>query len=338
MTNHFARVALLGLALVFPACSTAVSALIDEVTDAIEDDNENSRIVAGIGLIAIDLATGDRETISDADVGTGTVLVDPRELAFDETGSRCLVWDAGRGAVIAVGVRSGDRTLVSSSTRGSGPALTSVRAMAVDAARDRLLAADVGAAETRLFAIQLATGNRTIISGTGTALELPQSLVVSGDRAIVGDASLRAIVTVDLLTGDRSVLSDSAHGQGPLFVSPNGLALMGADVLVLDTSLDTLFSVDPATGDRATVSGGGVGVGNALVAPVGVAFNATAWEALVPQQTPAPAMLLDVDPLSGDRGVVASWTVGLGPVLAYPVGIVHDAARARVIVLHRTTP
>lgn len=338
MMNHIARLALLGFALVLPACGTAVAALIDEVTEAIEEDDNNPIDIAGVGLVAIDLATGDREVISDADSGSGTVFADPQELAFDAAGGRCLVWDAGRAAVLAVNVLTGDRTLVSSSTRGTGSALESVRAMAFDAARSRLLAADVRASATVLVAIDPATGNRTTVSGGGTTLELPRSMVVDGDNAYVGDASLRAIVLVDLLTGNRSILSDSSHGQGPLFVSPNSLALMGGHVLVLDTSLDTLFSVDLATGERVTVSGAGVGVGNAFVTPVGVAFNPTAWEALVTQRTPAPVILIDADPLTGDRGVVASAAVGFGPLLTYPAGIVFDAARARVIVLHRTTP
>ncbi|MHC4137969.1 MAG: hypothetical protein ACYS0K_23755 [Planctomycetota bacterium] len=337
--KYFARSALLGLALALPACGAAVAALVDEVTKAIEDDGSgNSLVVAGTGLVAIDLPTGDREVVTDADVGTGTALVDPRALAFDEAGSLCLVWDAGRGAVIAVDVLTGDRTLLSSATRGTGPTLTSVRALAFDAARDRLLAADVGATETVLVAVDLVTGNRTVLTGAGTALELPRSMVVDGDRALVGDASLRAIVTVDLATGDRNLLSDSAHGQGPLFVSPNGLALMGGHVLVLDASLNTLFSVDLANGDRAVVSGGGVGLGVGFSSPVGLAFNPAAWEALVTQQTPAQVLLMDADPLTGDRGVVASAAIGLGPVLAYPAGIAFDAARARVIVLNRATP
>ena len=337
--SHFARLALLGLALALPACGTAVGFLIDEVTKAIDDAGDDTPfVVAATGLVAIDLPTGDREVISDATVGAGTTLVDPRAMAFDEAGNRCLVWDQGRGAVIAVDLATGDRTILSGTTIGTGPTLTSVRALAVDAARDRLLATDVRATDAVLFVVDLVTGNRTILTGSGTALELPRSVVVDGNRALVGDASLRAILSVDLATGDRDVLSDSTHGQGPLFVSPNSLALMGGDVLVLDASLNTLFSVDLATGDREAVSGGGVGVGTPFTSAVGLAFDPAAWEALVTQQWPAQVMLLDADPLTGDRGVLASSVIGLGPRLAYPAGIVFDAAMARVIVLNRATP
>lgn len=339
MMKHCVRAALLGLALLLPACGVGIAALVDEITDAIEeDDNPSSLRVAGTGLIAIDLPTGDREVVSDANVGAGTALVDPRALAFDADDGRCFVWDEGRGAVISVDVVTGDRVLVSSTTRGTGSALTSVRALAYDTARNRLLAVDVRATATVLAAIDPATGNRTVITGSGTALELPRSLAVDGDRALVGDASLRAIVTVDLLTGDRDTFSDSAHGQGPLFVSPNGLALTGGQVLVLDASLNTLFSVDLATGDRAAVSGGGVGVGAAFTSPDAVVFDPVAWEALVTQPTPSQVMRLDVDPLTGDRGVGASILVGNGPRLAYLGGAAFDAARARVLVLNRESP
>ncbi len=339
MMKYFLRAALLGLALLLPACGAGIAALVDEITDAIEDDGNTSPLqVAGTGLIAIDLATGDREVVSDANVGSGTALVDPRALAFDADNDRCFVWDQGRGAVISVDILSGFRALVSSSTRGTGSELTSVRALAYDTARNRLLAADVRATETVLAAIDPATGNRTVITGSGTALELPRSLAVDGDRALAGDASLRAIVNVDLLTGDRDILSDSTHGQGPLFVSPNGLALMGGHALVLDASLNTLFSVDLATGERTALSGGGVGVGIGFSSPDAVVFDPAAWEALVTQPTPSQVMRLDVDPLTGDRGVGASILVGSGPRVAYLAGAVFDAARARVLVLNRETP
>jgi hypothetical protein len=340
MMKYYARSALLGLALLLPACGAGIAALIDEITEAIEEDDPitNPLVTAGTGLVAIDLPTGDREVVSDANLGTGTNFVDPTALAFDKSRDRCLVWDQGRKSVVFINVLTGDRALLSSATRGTGPALTSVRALAFDDARDRLLAADVGATETVLVAVDAVTGNRTVITGAGTALELPRSMAVSGDLAIVGDASLRAILTVDLLTGHRNILSDAAHGQGPVFVSPNGLAVAGGSALVLDASLNTLYSVDLATGDRAIVSGGGVGVGIDFNSSAGLAFDAAAWEALVTQQTPALVMLMDADPLSGDRGVLASRVLGTGPVLAYQAGAVLDAARARVIVLNRASP
>jgi hypothetical protein len=341
MMNYFARAALLGMALVLPACGAAVAALIDEVTEAIEDDgtgNGNTVVIAGNGLVAIDLATGERTVVSDANVGTGTVLADPHALAFDAGGDRCQVWDAGRAAVIAVDVLTGDRALLASSTRGTGTPLASVRALAYDTVRDRLLAADVRATETVLVAVDMGTGNRTTITGAGPELELPRSMVVDGNTALVGDASLRAIVAVDLVTGAREILSASTHGQGPLFVTPNGLALMGGHVLVLDASLNTLYSVDLVNGDRVVVSSASVGFGSGFVSPSGVAFDTAAWEALVTQPTPAPVMLVRVDPLTGDRAVASSSLVGLGPVLAYPSGIAYDGARARVLVLNRTNP
>jgi hypothetical protein len=339
MMKYCVRSALLSLVLFLPACGAGIAALVDEITKAIEDgENGNPIVVAGTGLVAIDLATGDRDIVSDADVGTGTALVDPQAMAFDPAAGRCLVWDEGRSAVIAIDVLTGDRSLVSSATRGTGPTLTSLRAMAFDSARHRLFAADARATETVLVAVEPATGNRSVLSGSGIELELPRSMVVTGDQALVGDASLHAIVSVDLLTGDRSVLSDAAHGQGPLFVSPSDLAVMGDDVFVLDASLSTLFSADLANGDRAAVSGVGVGAGVAFNSPARLAVDTAAWEALVTQQTPSPVMLVDTDPLTGDRGVVASTVIGLGPRLAYAAGAVFDAARERVLVLNRATP
>jgi DNA-binding beta-propeller fold protein YncE len=338
----YARLALLGFALALPACGTAVGLLVDEVTkaidDATDDSNNNSPIVAGTGLVAIDLLTGDREVISDAGIGAGSDLVDPRAMAHERARNRCLVWDEGRGEVVAIFLATGDRTVLSGPSTGTGPTLTSVRALAVDAARGHLLAAAVRATDSVIFVVDLVTGDRTILTGSGTALELPRCMVVEGDRVLVGDASLRAILTVDLVTGDRDILSDATHGQGQPFVSPNGIDLMGADALVLDASQRTLFSVDLATGDRETVSGSGVGAGNNFVSPVGLVFDPAAWVAFVTQQWPALVMLVDSDGVTGDRGITSSTAVGLGPAFSYPTGIALDATGDRVIVLNRATP
>jgi hypothetical protein len=340
MMKHIARSALLGLALFALGCGMAVDALIDEINEAIEDDdnNNNTLVVAGTGLFAIDLATGNRDVISDDNAGSGTLLLNPRALAFDEGRSRCLVWDEDRAAVIAVDVLTGDRELLSSATKGSGPSLTSVRALAFDAIGDRVIAADLGPTGALLITVDSVSGDRAILSGAGPELELPRSIIVDGGSAIVGDVSLRAIVAVDLATGDRDILADSSHGQGPLFVSPNALALMGNSLLVLDASLKTLYSVDLTDGDRVVVSGGGVGAGVVFASPAGLAFDPSGWLALVSQQTPSQAMLLDAEPLTGDRGIVSAVVLGSGPTLAYPIAIVLDGDRSRVLALNRATP
>ena len=65
-----------------------------------------------------------------------------------------------------------------------------------------------------LIAIDLATGDRTVVSqrgvaGRGPALSNPWSVVMAPNREFVyvGDRGLLAMVAVDLVTGDRVILS-----------------------------------------------------------------------------------------------------------------------------------
>ena len=55
-----------------------------------------------------------------------------------------------------------------------------------------------------------------------------------GGRALVSDIGRGAIVAVDLATGERTILSDSTTGTGPVFQFPTGIAVDGTRVLVVD--------------------------------------------------------------------------------------------------------
>ena len=83
---------------------------------------------------------------------------------------------------------------------------------------------------------------------------LPTGFVRDGDRLLVVDASLSAILAIDLGSGDRSVFSDSSHGSGPDLVTPRAAALDGSTLIVVDAGSGSLFAIDLATGDRSILS------------------------------------------------------------------------------------
>jgi hypothetical protein len=120
------------------------------------------------------------------------------------------------------------------------------------------------------------SGNRTIVSGcadalcaatvgTGPPLSLPQALAVEANGTlIVAEAGFetRALLRVDLVSGDRTVVSGCANaacstmvGTGPAFsqIFPDAMALTADGAFVVfDAGLvgGAVLRVDPVSGAR----------------------------------------------------------------------------------------
>lgn len=94
-------------------------------------------------------------------------------------------------------------------------------------------------------------------------------------RVLISDLDLDAVVSVDLATGDRSIVSDASNGSGPNLDSPYDLALDSGNnrILLTDIDLNAVVSVDLATGDRSIVSDDMVGSGPNLSFPRGLALD-----------------------------------------------------------------
>src|SRR5690606_35423476 len=117
-----------------------------------------------------------------------------------------------------------------------------------------------------LLAVDLATGMRTLISNNNTpndsnAFISPAGIVLdaANNRALIldSDSNRRALMAVDLATGERTILCDATtpNGEHP-FSSPYGIALdsVNTRVLVTDLNLDAFLAVDLAAGARSAVS------------------------------------------------------------------------------------
>ena len=76
------------------------------------------------------------------------------------------------------------------------------------------------------------------------------------------DLGLGAVIRVDPVSGDRTILSDASIGSGPGFVSPFGIAVEADGGLVVrDFGLDAVVRVDPVSGDRTLISDPSIGSG-----------------------------------------------------------------------------
>lgn len=217
----------------------------------------------GASVFEIDLANGNRSLISGQSLGAGPNLMPPGEITFDPVNNRLLA-ATGLNSVMAIDLTTGDRSIFSrggSSTEpdiGSGPAILGITSLAVDPGNNRVLVTDfMGGA---LLAIDLTTGNRTLLSGssigTGPFISVnTDSLALdpANNRAFVYSLSPpEALIEINLVTGNRRVVSSNTTGTGPEFVRLQTIEIDTANnrMLAADSNLSALFSIDLATGNR----------------------------------------------------------------------------------------
>jgi DNA-binding beta-propeller fold protein YncE len=224
-----------------------------------------------------------------------------------------------------------------------GPNFSSPRGIALDSATNRVLVVEaIPPALAAVMTVDFSTGDRAILSdsaaGMGPNFRFPRGIALDSatNRALVVDAIpplLAAVMTVDLSTGDRAILSDNATGTGPNLSSPLGIALDSATnrALVVDASLAAVVAVDLSTGDRAILSDASTGTGPAFSYPLGIALDSANNRALVVDSSLAAVVAVDLS--TGDRTILSDASTGTGPHFPSPVGIALDSATNRILVV-----
>lgn len=236
-------------------------------------------------VIEVDLVDGSRNTIASTSIGTGTNLEAPLGITLSSDG-RALVTDLGNGAVppmiVAIDLTSLQRTVVSGGdgATGSGTILGRPIAIAADSANNRSLVLD--SVVLAVFRVDETSGNRETVSssgaGNGTVFEGPIDIEfdAANDRALVTDngtnTNTRAIYTVNLDTGERTILSDNNTGTGPDLEFPFGLAVDDTEAFVTDIDAVSVFSVDLASGNRTLLTSD---FGASTKSPQGIALDSS---------------------------------------------------------------
>ncbi|MGI9331990.1 MAG: hypothetical protein ACR2RL_02430, partial [Gammaproteobacteria bacterium] len=224
---------------------------------------------------------------------------------------------------------------------GTGPPLVPVQGLALDSANNRVLIAGGSA----LQAVDLATGDRTIVSdagtGSGPLFAEPAAVVldIGNNRALVADKagdpmppSQGALFAVDLGTGDRTLFSSATVGAGVGFSALEDLVLDGANDRVLAADrIQGVLAVDLDSGDRTLVSAAGQGAGEAFGDVLAIALDTTDNRLLVVDDFANDAdAVFAVDPGSGDRIFVSGPTVR--PAFGLAAGLALDGANNRALV------
>ncbi|MEM1414495.1 MAG: Ig-like domain-containing protein [Myxococcota bacterium] len=182
--------------------------------------------------------------------------------------------------------------------------------------------------------------SRTMRVNNEPMLDSPEWAVLGADEArlYVVDSGLDALLSVDVATGERAVVSDNAApSSGPSFAAPASLALNGAETTayVLDVTEGrvAMLSVDLTTGGRAVVSDDD-SAGPAWSSPRSVVVSADETTAYVVD--PDLDALLSVDLATGQRAVVSDASTPTdGPALSSPHALALSADETTAYVVNR---
>lgn len=337
----------------------------------------------GSRIFSVNIASGAKTLLSGPDgegsiIGTGTRLsTQIRDTLFDANdANRLWVTDASNEAVFVVDLASGDRIALGSPL-GSGPDFLQPAGVALvpNGATGQPMAVvldDIrNSRSNEIYRVNLspgdAFGDRTLLSGfdannpnqrrgegpaLGEGSSAFQDLVAdtANNRLLVADATLRAVVAVDLESGDRTILSgdDQAGGdigEGPFLSLSNGsaLALDAVNNRVLVVASNAVLAVGLDSGDRTFVSEGDgseetdIGTGPEILAPIDLALDATNNRLLVlgyvDDDEEEPGYLMSVDLTTGDRTLISTPDIGNGNPVEFPVAVALDADNNRALIL-----
>ncbi|WP_428267329.1 hypothetical protein [Haliangium sp.] len=152
----------------------------------------------------------------------------------------------------------------------------------------------------------------------------------AGERVLVADRDLAAVVAVDLASGDRVILSDATIGTGPALSRLVDIAIDATGHRALVTSdFSAVIAVDFDSGDRTIVSDASVGAGVPFGSIYKLAVDVAANRLLVSDL--GLTAVLAVDLSTGDRTILAQGDDSPG-ALEHPSHIVIDRSQNRAIL------
>ncbi|MBK6684419.1 MAG: hypothetical protein IPG45_08085 [Deltaproteobacteria bacterium] len=329
-------------------------------------------------VFAIDLTTGARTVVADLVTGTGD-LSDARSLVRTRAGT-LYVLDSIQDAVLELDPLTGNRSKIADSNNGVGPHFGGSFGVACHPTDPTapILVSDIFLES--IFSVDPRQGDRQVLTGPGgrgPVLDQPYALTydVAGNRALVSDPVIDAIVAVDLSNGMRSLVSNEVTGTGAPLNGPRGLVVLpNGRALITDSGANSVVTVDLTTGDRVVLSSSAVGTGPSFEEPWGITLGegaafvidsalgevvrldlSTGDRTQVPTGTPilvdprsithdgnalyvadfGGARIVRVNTTNGDRVVISDATVGRGPRFVAPTGVAAHPAGYLVVVDER---
>jgi hypothetical protein len=295
---------------------------------------------ANNGIVAVNVTTGTRSAFSDSTHGSGPLPLNIGGIVYDANGGAPRLMVSDHELLLAVDLATGNRTVLSQSgVRGSGPALFALSQIVIDEANNRALVVNRASANATvgdLFAVDLATGNRTIVLSHALLAGDPK-IAYDGD-VYVGTRDRAHVERLDMATFQFSRVMDSDVGSGPSVLNHTRIVAESAGNATTIYSVGTapsgnLVRLDTATGARTLVSAtGSVGSGTALLDARSLLLDTRAGalhSAIVFGGGPQLWGALSVDLDNGNRTALpGTYAVGLSNPNLGPL----DAPRDRVVV------
>lgn len=149
-----------------------------------------------------------------------------------------------------------------------------------------------------------------IIRGSSWMREMAIQFDANRSRWLVLDWARRALLEVDLTTGDKTIVSDAATGSGPAFIAPMDFVVDGDTAYVLDRDLQAIIAVDltagASEGNRSVYSQASIPVPAPLVdfgRPFALELDAANQRLFVLDRDLSANEIIEVDMSAGNEGI-----------------------------------
>ncbi|WP_445361141.1 Ig-like domain-containing protein [Microbulbifer sp. EKSA005] len=301
-------------------------------------DEPNGQLYVGDdstdSILRIDIASGDRTTISGNGIGSGEPVSQPKGLIVDVDSGKIYVTNGQVQNILQVDISTGDRTVVTDWTKGEGLRLVNPQSISQGIGSDSLLVSGI-LFDPVIMSVDINTGDRTEISsnhvGTGPSYVWNNiSYNRKTDRllTVVVDSSIAA--EIDLQNGNRTIAAEfippASARVRPSAIVPDD---SGQYAYIFDESSDELIKLDLESGEFESISASGIGEGPAFSGGVeAMELDATNNRMVLLQDTG----LVSVDIDSGDREVISDNNTGTGPSFDSANGLALDLTNNRAFV------
>lgn len=211
-------------------------------------------------IIRVNSVTGNRTLVSGRGQGSGPLWVSPQGIAI-AANRQWIILDPFLG-VVQVDSNNGNRIIISPSTDGDPPFVFPTD-VAIEA-DGQLVVVDGFLGLTSVIRVNPVSGNRVIVSDANTGedpllLNSADIVVDTAGNLLVANSSIAggssAILRVNPINGDRTLVSDINTGIGPAFIDSVSLVIQTNDkIMVIDRGLAAIVQVDLTTGNRRVIS------------------------------------------------------------------------------------
>ncbi|WP_444903128.1 Ig-like domain-containing protein [Microbulbifer sp. CnH-101-E] len=301
-------------------------------------DEANGQLYVGDdstdSILRIDIASGDRTTISGNGIGSGEPVYQPMDLIVDFDSNQIYVANGSAQNILQVDIATGNRSVVTSWTKGKGLRLENPWSIGRGADSDRLLVSGI-LIDPVLMSVDTITGDRAEISsnhvGTGPSYRWHDvSYSRSTDRLLVVSQSNHAAAEIDLQNGNRTIVSYFDPNDSPRVVASTIVSgESGRNAYIFDEYSDRLLKIDLESGEPEVVSASDIGEGPEFYGLVeAMELDATNNRMLLLQASG----LMSVDLDSGDREIISDNYTGSSPFFDSVEGLALDLVNNRAFV------